>query len=176
MAETKTTKKNNTSAETQESSSKKKPSKKKVGLNDLVDVQSCVVGNLIWVSRRTGYEVRWNDFGDINPMRVNDLIDMRNEYRTFFTKNRIALVGDNAEEVLEYLQMEKFYKDIKRPSDLDDIILGDPSDIESSYTSMTDGVKQAFAYRAAQLYKDGEIDSAKTVSEIRRVAGVDISL
>ena len=167
-----------TSAKNAQVEAKKEVPKKvkKVTLDEFIDVQSCVVGKLVWRSKKTGYKVIWNEYGEINPMQVSDLLDMRNDSRGMFTSNWIVLVGDRAKDILDYLQVSKFYKQIVTPEDLDDIILGDAEDIESSVRAMNDSLKEAVVFRATQLYKDGEIDSAKTINAIRKATGVDISL
>lgn len=152
------------------------PKKKKVSLSDFVDVQSCVVGRLIWKSRKTGYKMIWDEYGDINPMQVSDLIDMRNDSKSFFASNWVAILGDNAEDVLDYLQVSKFYKDIKKPADLDEIICGDPDELSAFLNSANLNTKNTVVYRSKQLYDEGVIDSAKTISAIRKSTGVDITL
>lgn len=160
--------------ETKQTNTVKKPAK--VKLDEFVDVQSCVVGKLIWKSKRTGYKLTWDAYGDINHMQVSDLLDMRNETKKFFIANWVVLLGDRADVILDFLQVSKYYKDVLNPEDLEEILNGDIDELKTALKSMKDSAKQALVYRARQLYQDGEIDSTKTIKVIRDATGVDISL
>lgn len=151
----------------------KKP--KKVTLNEYVDVQSCVQGKLIWKSQKTGYKVVWNEYGEINPMQVSDLIDMRNGAKAFFIKNCVAIVGDRAKEVMDYLQVSKYYSDIMTPDDMDELLLGNAKDVKTYLESASTTIRGAAVSRAKELYNEGILDSAKTVAVIKNVTGFDIS-
>ena len=152
----------------------KKPAK--VKLDEFVDVQSCMVGKLVWKSKKTGYKLTWDSYGDINPMQVSDLLDMRNDSKYMFIANWVVLLGDRADEILKYLQVDKYYKDVLTPEDLEEIVTGDPKDLEAALKTMKDSAKEALVYKARQLYRDGELDSAKTIKAVREATGVDISL
>lgn len=148
---------------------------RKVTPQEIVDVQSCVKGRLVFRSGRTGYKISWNKFGDINPMQVSDLLDMRNEAVGFFTKNLITVCGDRAGDVLDYLQVSKYYREVKTLDDLDDMILGDPKELSVALGSMSQSQKDAIVQRARALYDEGKLTTIKTAVEIRKATGVDIS-
>lgn len=152
----------------------KKPAK--VKLDEFVDVQSCVVGKLVWKSKKTGYKITWDAYGDVNHIQVSDLLDMRNDSKKFFIANWVVLLGDRADEILKYLQVDKYYKDVLTPDELDEILLGDASELEVALKSMKDSAKNALVYKARELYTEGELDSAKSIKAIREATGVDISL
>ena len=46
---------------------------------------------------------------------------MRNGQRDFFSENWVMLVGDNAEQALDWLQIRKYYSDIIELDDLDEV-------------------------------------------------------
>lgn len=152
------------------------PKVRKIKLDEFVDVQSNVVGKLIWKSQKTGYKIIWNEFGDINPMQVSDLLDMRNGARAFFVNNWVTLLGDRADAILDYLQVAKYYEDVKAPEDLDNIILGDTEDLATIIGNLSPNIKEALVYRARQLYEEGTFNDAKNVAAIKRETGVDISM
>ena len=49
-----------------------------VDRNDLVEVRSCVYGELNYISYGTGNKITWQTFGDTNWITVADLMEMRN--------------------------------------------------------------------------------------------------
>ena len=173
-----TTKKTSASSKLTEGAAQTKSIKKpaKVKLDEFVNVQSSVVGKLIWKSKKTGYKLTWDAYGDINPMQVSDLLDMRNDAKYMFIANWVVLLGDRAQDILEYLQVAQYYKDVLSPEDLEEIVLGDPKDLEAALRTMKDSAKEALVYRARALYGEGKLDSSKTIKAIREATGVDISL
>ncbi|MBO7461967.1 MAG: hypothetical protein J6T96_05175 [Bacteroidales bacterium] len=173
MATTKTVKTGSAVEKTAETKTAKKPAK--VKLDEFVDVQSSVVGKLVWKSKKTGYKITWDAYGDINHMQVSDLLDMRNDSKKFFIANWVVILGDRAETILDYLQVSKYYKDVLTPEDIEEILLGDAQDLSIALTTMKDSAKNALVYQARQLYADGELDSSKTIKVIRDATGVDIS-
>ena len=152
----------------------KKPAK--VKLDEFIDVQSCIVGKLIWKSKKTGYKMTWDAYGDINPMQVSDLIEMRNDSKYMFIANWVVLLGDRAQDIMDYLQISQYYKDVLTPDDIDSILLGDPKDLGTALRTMKEATKEALVYKAREYVKDGTIDSSKTIKAIREATGVDISL
>ena len=180
MATTKKTNKSEVSTEKVDATVKynqtnnKKPAK--VKLDEFVDVQSCVVGKLVWKSKKTGYKITWDSYGDINPMQVSDLLDMRNGSKHMFIANWVVLLGDRADAILDYLQVSKYYKDVLTPEDLEEIVIGDPEELEVTLKTIKDSAKEALLYKARELYKEGELDSSKTIRAIRNATGIDISL
>lgn len=148
---------------------------KKVSLNDMVDVRSCVVGELIWVSTKTKYQIRWGEFGATNPMTVADLIDMRNGSIGFFKDNYVILDGDNAFDVMEYLGILKYYSNYETLKDIDGIFKEDPDTIGEIVSGMSTTCKELVARRAVILRESGKLDSIKVFDAVGRATGFDIS-
>lgn len=152
------------------------PKKKavKVTLDTMVDVASCVYGELIWVSPKTGYTIIWNEFGETNPMSVSDLIDMRNGTRAFFERNWVTIESPIAEEVMKYLQVDRFYKSIKSTADLMEVFTYEPEDVGAIISNLSDTMKEVFARYAAQRVKTGELDSNAMINAISTATGYNI--
>lgn len=146
----------------------------KVSLNDLVEVQSCVYGELIYVSKQTGNRILWDDFGSSNPMTIQELLDMRNAQRKFFEAVWITLVGDNAQSVIDYLQVGRFYNKISSIDDFDEIFNYDPADIPSIVGNMSASMKEIIARRAYALVQDGALDSRRMIDAIESATGFEI--
>lgn len=146
----------------------------KIDPNELIDVQSCVYGELIFVSRKTGYRIIWDDFGSTNPVTVGDLIDMRNGQKRFFEEPWLVLLGDRAPVIIDYLQVGKYYKNINKLEDFDEIFNYKPSEISAVIKDLTTGTKEIIARRAYALIKEGSLDSRKMIDEIEKATGFSI--
>lgn len=151
-------------------------SKKKlvaVDLNELVEVKSCVYGELSYIAR-SGDEVKWESFGDVAWMTVGALMEMRNSQRDFFEKQWIVLCGDNAQAVLDYLQIDKYYKVINELEDFDKIFTYTPEEIPAVVSELPDSTKETIARRAYAKIKDGELDSKKMIDVLQTSLGYNL--
>lgn len=141
----------------------------------VVQVASAVHGELIFVSKTTGYKVKWNEFGEQNPFTVRDLFDMRNGNRGFFTNNWITIEDPRADEVLKLLGVDKFYPYIRSVNDVDTLILDTEADEMSEIVSrFPQNTKELVAQRAFELKEDGVLDSAKTIKAIEEATNMTL--
>ena len=147
-----------------------------VALDEMIDVQSAVFGQLIWISKKTGYQLIWNEFGECIPMSVADLIDMRNGTREFFERNWVVLCGERAQAIMDYLQISKFYKNFRSIQELDEIFTYEPDEISSVIGEMKPDTKENVARRAFALVASGELDSRKVIDAVEKATGFDLSV
>ena len=167
-----------TKSETKAVTAKKTPTTRtleKIDPNELIEVQSCTYGELTYISRKTGYQIIWDDFGCTNPVTVGDLIDMRNGQKRFFEEPWIVLLGDRAPIIIDYLQVGKYYKNISKLEDFDEIFNYEPADIPAVVKELSQGTKEIIARRAYALIQDGELDSRKMIEAIESATGFKIS-
>lgn len=153
------------------------PARKKikpVDLNELVEVQSCVYGSMDYISYGTGHKISWQTFGDTNWVTVGDLMEMRNAQRAFFEKQWIVLVGDNAPAVMQYLQIDKYYKNIKSTEDFDEIFTYDPKDIPAVVEKLSESIKETIARRAYMLIDSGELNDYRVITALEDALGYDL--
>lgn len=157
------------------SSAKKRVSSRNMDMNELVDVQSAVYGGLVYVSKKTGYTIEWPDFGSTQPVTVDELMTMRNSQPAFFKKGWVRLIGDNAEEVKHYLQLERYCANELPYEDFDEVYELSAEDIVSTVSGLSDSMKESIARRAIDLINDGVIDSNKKINAIEAATGYDLS-
>ncbi len=158
-----------------QATAKKRVSSRNMDMNELVDVQSAVYGGLVYVSRKTGYIIEWQDFGSIQPLTVDELMTMRNSQPAFFKNGWVRLIGDNAEDVKHYLQLERYYTNELPFEDFDDVYELSAEDIIAVVSNLSDSMKESIARRAIDLIKDGVIDSNKKINAIETATGYDLS-
>lgn len=178
IAETKTTTKKKSTKLPPKAAAEKPVARKKitpVDRNDLVEVRSCVYGELNYVSYSTGNRITWQTFDDPNWITVADLMEMRNSQRAFFEKNWVVLVGDNAKDVMQYLQIERYYKTISTIEDIDEIFNYPVEDVPAIIEKLSDSTKETLARRAYALINSGELDSKKMINTLEDVLGYDLT-
>lgn len=149
-----------------------KNEKPKLDLNMLVPCANGTHGKLIYISKRQlGYEIIWDEFGQIEYIELQELLSMRNSAKKFFTHNWL-LIDDI--EVLKFLGVEKFYENALNLDNFDDIFKMKPEDVYIKVSKMTDGMKRSVAYRAKELIETGELDSRKVIEKLEAAVGFDL--
>ncbi|MPL95075.1 hypothetical protein SDC9_41238 [bioreactor metagenome] len=153
---------------------KKRLTLAEVSLNDLVEVQSCFYGSLVYVSSKTGYRIEWGEFGASQYMPVEEVMTMRNSQPTFFTNQWVRIIGDNASDVMNFLQLDRYYSKTAKVDSFDDLFAYTPAKIEEVVSTFTDSMKESFARYTHSLVQNGEIDSIKKIDAIERATGFEI--
>ena len=158
--------------------SEQKPAKKvlrvkDVDLKELVEVRSCVHGGLFYKSKE-GFIAEWSSFGDSVFMSVEELLKMRNQQVSFFEKNWIMITGDNSADIVNFLQIEKYYKDIPGVDDIDKIFDYSPKKIISEISKLPASMKETIARRAYYLIQDKKIHDTLKIEAIEEGSGYKI--
>lgn len=162
--------------------------KKKASINTLplyttVWVRSNCYGGLIYVSKKTGFRTSWDNFGNKQPLTLEELLTMRNAEIKFYTKNLIIIEGFqdsdyaqtySVEEILTYLQVTQYYTSSLCPNNLDDVFKMTPAKIEECVPNMSSGVRNSILIRANELIEKGEIDSIKIVNSLEKALGCEL--
>lgn len=148
--------------------------KKEVSLRDIVYVQSCFHGDLFYKSKRNGSIVEWQCFGEDQPMDVDELMYMRNTQPTFFKEQWVRLVGDNADDVFEFLHLDRYCKNNLKFDTFDDVFEMEPAQLELVVKEFAPSLRESFARRAVALVDEGTLDNLRTIKAIERATGFSL--
>ncbi len=88
---------------------KKTPQKKKIDRDSLVSCRNLTSGRLTYISKKTGMETVWSEFGDEEYLDVAELLTMKTSQPNFL-KDPWLFIED--EDVVEYLGLKELYKSI----------------------------------------------------------------
>ena len=70
--------------------------RKQIPLDTMVACTNLFPGTLIYISRKqNGYEITWENQGDVDYLELGELVSMRNSQRAFFEKNWIGIDDDD---------------------------------------------------------------------------------
>lgn len=150
------------------------PKKKEPKLTDKVRVVSCSYGKLIYVNKHTGFTAEWGHFGDFVDMTVEELTAMRNGQRAFFENQWVLLTGDNADAVIEFLQLEKYYDTITSVQDIDNLFRCAPEEIPGVLSRFTRSAKETIARRAKELIDDTSLSDINIIRALEESLGYDL--
>ena len=141
--------------------------------NELVELQSCVEGRLIYVSH-SGYYMEWAEFGDVHLVPVSELLNMRNEQPAFFRNHWVYPVSTNADEIISSLQLDRYYNRLSDLKNFDDLFSYTPEQIEMLLRDEPPIIKENVARRCGRLVEEGIIDSVVVMDTIERITGYTV--
>lgn len=136
-----------------------------------VEVKNGFNGILVYISKKTGEEFRWDKFGDIQEMELSELRNAKNHSKAFFVNNWF-LIDD--EEVIDWLGVSQYYKNALTSGTFDELFSKEPDEIEEIFKELPDGQKRSLLYRSRELIDNGTIDSIKTINALEKCLGVEL--
>lgn len=156
---------------------KKAPARKKtlssLDPNEIVELQSCTEGKLVYASK-SGYHIEWSEFGDVHLVPISEIIKMRNEQPAFFRNHWVYPVSDNAQEVINALQLDRYYNKLSDLKNFDDLFDYEPEQIALALRDAPQFMKENVARRCAQLVADGTLDSVAVVEAVEKATGFQV--
>lgn len=157
----------------------KKTNKKNIPLDLEVPVTSNYTGNLIFLSKKSnGYSVEWDEYGMTEFIEIGELLSMRNTDRRFFEDNWI-IIGDTddytAEEIYSFLKVDKYYKNVYSPEDIDSFFNLSPNDMIKKISTLSKGMKDCIAVKAQEMINQGELDSNKKIETLAEALKVEFT-
>lgn len=144
---------------------------KNIDLEQYVTVRNGFQGRLVYISKHTGERFVWDEFGAEQEMELRELKNAKNSCKKFFENNWFMFDED---WIVDYLGVQRFYRNAVRIEDFDEIFKKDASAIAQIIGDMSDGQKKSAAYRARVLIAEGAIDSNKAISTLEESLGVEL--
>ena len=137
----------------------------------MITVRNGFNGMLVYKSSKTGERFVWNGFGDEQDMELQELRNAKNSKKAFF-ENNWFMISDP--EVIEYLGVERYYKNALSFENFDDLFSLTPEAIKNKIALLSSGQKATVVYRAKQLIADGTIDSIKVITALEESLGIEL--
>ena len=151
-----------------------KPKRKIIDPSTEVEVQSNTAGSLIYVSKKTSEKFEWSRLGDSNWMSVEELTTMRNTQRGFFENNWVKIVGDEADDIINYLRLEKYFNEFIDLTELEEFLEMKADDIVKRVSPMKREIKDALASAAIQMINDGELADLNVIRALEKAIGYSL--
>jgi len=163
---------------------KNKMSIKNLPLSTSVLVRSNCFGQLVYESKKTGFQIEWNDTNTPQYLTLEELLVMRNTYRKFFEKNWIVIDGFvepeysemfSVEDILDFLQVKRFYKNLLCPENIDDLFKMSADEIEKRIKISSSGSRDFIIIRANELIESRKLDSLTVINTLEKVLNCELS-
>jgi hypothetical protein len=138
----------------------------------LVPIMNVTNGRLIYQSRKTGSEFRFERYGDIEYMELYELLTMRSGHRRFLDEPFIIVLD---EEVAEFLGLSNSYKKLTHATEIDGIFDFQLEQFEDVIESIPKGLAHLVVSKAKEKIESKQLDSVQKVQAIEKVFNVKIS-
>ena len=144
--------------------------RKQIPLDTMVACTNLFPGTLIYISRKqNGYEITWENQGDVDYLELGELVSMRNSQRAFFEKNWVGIDDD---EILEYLGVSKFYNHALTYDELNELLDLPFNEMSEKIKLMPKGMRSNLKIQLAKKIRNKEIDSIKTIDFLKSELGI----
>ena len=134
----------------------------------LVPIVSNVDGILIYKGGRSGQVWKFTQYGDEDVMELSELRAMLSSNRAFLEKGWIKVLDD---EVIEYLNLQRFQKNVIDREDIEYIITQDPEQIRQSIKESNVNTKTLIFSFAREKFINGELKDYHTITAIEEGLG-----
>jgi len=124
--------------------------------NELIPVMNITNGPLLYKSLKTGMSVKFEQYGDVEYLEVGELLTMRSSQKRYLEEPWMLIMD---EEIVNYLGLDKLYKKLISPQNVDKIFTFDQPTFQEIIENAPMGYNQLIISRAKQRLKDGSLDS-----------------
>jgi hypothetical protein len=135
--------------------------KKQLDMHMLVPVKNVTDGKLSYISKRTGAELHWEQYGDVEFMEVAEIVTMRSS-QPRFVREPFIMIED--EEVVEYLGLTKLYEEI--PENVEELLELSVEEMKAKLEKLPLGLAVTLISVATTKAHNGELDSSAKIQAI----------
>lgn len=162
--------------EVEEQVIEKKTKVRKLDDKTVVTVISNFPGFLYYRDPRTQDEFEFAEYGDEHEVTLQQLKTMKAQHRRFFEDKWITFAEHEAEDIIKYLKVEKYFKDGVAQDDLEDIFEKSVEEIADIIDTATANEKSLILTKAREKYESGELVNTHIIKLIEDKLQVDIDI
>lgn len=152
-------------------SDKRRRVRKDLDRNMYVTVRNGFHGPLVYIDKNTSEQYTWAEFGDEADLTLSVLLNARNSQRRFFEENW-WLIDDP--DVIEYLGVEKYYKNALTYADFDELFSLDIGEIREKIKALSEGQRRGVAFMAREQIESGELSDLNIVKMLEDVLNTEL--
>lgn len=144
--------------------------------NMLVPVMNSTLGEVYYTSKQTGREWAMLGYGDIVEIELAELTYMKSAHPRYLNKPVIIIIGDHAEEVVEYLGIQKLYENILTPDDLENFFRQniDYKKLVEMLKKFPDGMKQLIIHTAREKIEANDLHDFMKIKAIEETFNIQL--
>ncbi|WP_310877158.1 hypothetical protein [Priestia megaterium] len=156
----------------------KKPVVKRTEIdpNRLILVKNATDNSLVYESKKTGQVILWAESGDEEYIAIQELMTMRSSQPRFLNEPWILIDDQEDDDIIQYLGLDKLYKNIINVDELDEFFSLTPQEIKEKLKIAPNGSKKLIADRAAKMIKDQTLYDNRIIKLLEEELKTDLSL
>jgi hypothetical protein len=142
-------------------------------VHELILVRNNTRGTLVYISKKTmGYTIIWDQYGDEEYVEYGELMSMRNTASRFFQDNWVMI--DDI-EILEDLNVMKYYEVTLGIDNLDNLFKKSPQELEAILVKLPKGMKDNIAQRAREMKDNDELYDTRIIKALENALDIDLT-
>jgi hypothetical protein len=150
---------------------KVEPKKRVIERNELVSCRNITSGRLTYISKKTGMETVWSQFGDEEFIEVAELLTMKTSQPKFL-KEPWLFIED--EEIAEHLGLKQLYENIIPIDEVDEFFSLTASEARLIVPKLPKGMKTLIAEKARKGIQDGSFNNLQLVKLLEQELNLDL--
>lgn len=123
--------------------------------DEMILCRSIVLGGLTYVSKRTGFTYRFDNYGSEQYISYGELINMKASSPCFL--NEPWMVVDDNESAIKYLGLEKLYNSLITLDNIDNFLRKPLNEIEEAIDKLPKGVKRTLGEKARKMIEEEKL-------------------
>ena len=147
--------------------------KKQIDRDLMVACRNVTDGRLTYISKKTGLQTRWSNYGDIEYLDVAELMTMKASQPKFLTEPWLVIEDD---DVIEFLGLKHLYQKLVDVDDLESFFNQSHTEMEKILDRAPNGVKESIATRARKMVEEGTLYDNRKIHVLEEKLKIDLSL
>lgn len=147
--------------------------KPQIDLKMMVPVRNITNGSLTYVSRKTGNEAHWSEFGDVEYFEVAELQTMKTSQPRFFNEPWVMI---DDEDVVDYLGLRHMYDRIIADHEIATFFYNPVEEIIAKLQKAPNGTRDLVASKAREMVENGSLDSIRVIRALEKELTIDLSM
>lgn len=149
-----------------------KPQKKKqIDRDSLISCFNLTSGKLTYISRKTGLQTVWSNYGDVDYIEFAELLTMKASQPKFLNEPWIFIED---EEVVNQLGLKELYKNIIPVNEVDDFFKLDANNAREILPKLPKGMKELIGDKARKGIQDGDLNNLKLIRLLEQELHLDL--
>lgn len=153
---------------------KKRKIKRKIEPNELIECRSVTNSLMLsYVSPRTGLEINWSNYGDVEYVEYSELLAMKSKQNRFLMEPWIIIED---EDVIEALGLRKYYDNIIDVDNVEDFFHLPPEEIRQKIMKAPNGTKEVIISKAREMIENEALFDLRKINVLNEVLNIDLTM
>ena len=146
---------------------------KKIDANELITVRSVTKNGLTYISKKTGTEVKWSEYGAEEYMEFGELLTMKASKPRFLSDPFIVI---DDEDVAERLGLTKMYSEMIDLQNINGFYSLSLEEMKEKIDKMPVGIKRLVSDRARELVETGVFYDIRKIKLLEKELKIELQL